>query len=358
MEPSDSISRRSEVVVVTGAAAGVGRATAVEFARQGASAVGLIARDRNQLESAAAEIRQLGAQALAIEADVADADKVEAAADQIERELGPIDIWVNDAMVTVFSRFTDIAADEYRRVTEVTYLGTVNGTRTALRRMLPRERGAIVQVGSALAYRSIPLQSAYCGAKAAIRGFTDSLRTELLHDGHKVHITMVQLPAVNTPQFDWCRTHIDHHPQPVPPIYDPSVPARAIVWAAHHRRRELYLGFPTLIAIEANKFIPGLLDRYLARTGFKSQQTSEVIDPNRRNNLFEPVHGDFGARGSFTSRSWDGSIEFWLSRNRTALAVLAGLALGYGLVRRSFQSTPREPVSSLQSSRLLAKAKR
>lgn len=333
MQIMKSAEKHPEIVVVTGAAAGVGRATALEFARQGAS-VALIARDRGQLEQAATEIRQLGARALVLEADVSEADKIDAAADQVERELGPIDIWVNDAMVTVFSRFIDVEPDEYRRVTDVTYLGAVWGTRAALRKMLPRNRGAIVQVGSALAYRSIPLQSAYCGAKAAIRGFTDSLRTELLHDHRNIHLTMVQLPAVNTPQFDWCRTHVDHHPQPVPPIYDPGVPARAIVWAAHHRRREVYLGLPTLLAIEANKFIPGLLDRYLARTGFKSQQTSEVIDPNRRNNLFEPVHGDFGARGSFSDRAWDGSAEFWLSRHREAATILLGAVVSYFTARR------------------------
>jgi short-subunit dehydrogenase len=324
----DNLGQR-EVVVITGAAAGVGRATALEFGRHGA-AVGLIARDGELLEQAAEEIRQLGGSALVFPLDAADGEKMEAAATEIEQKLGPIDVWVNNAMATVFSEFSKVSPNEYRRVTEVTYLGTVWGTMAALKRMAPRNRGTIVQVGSALAYRSIPLQSAYCGAKAAIRGFTDSLRTELLHDRSDINLTMVQLPAVNTPQFDWCRSHMKHHPQPVPPIYEPEVPARAIFWAAHHRRREIYLGLPTWIAIEANKFIPGLLDRYLGRTGFDSQQTSESVSPERPNNLFEPVHGNFGARGAFSSKSWDGSLEFWLSRNRGLLGLLlAGVLLKF-----------------------------
>jgi NAD(P)-dependent dehydrogenase (short-subunit alcohol dehydrogenase family) len=199
----------------------------------------------------------------------------------------------------------------------------------ALKHMIPRNRGCIIQVGSALAYRSIPLQSAYCGAKAAIRGFTDSLRTELLHRNSKIQVTMVQLPAINTPQFDWCRTHMRRHPQPVPPIFDPSVPARAIVWAAHHQRREIYLGLPTLVAIEANKIIPGLLDRYLARTGYASQQSKETVDPDRPSNLFEPVHGDYNARGSFGDRAWHGSAQFWLTTHRTAVGIVLAGVLGF-----------------------------
>ena len=265
----------------------------------------------------------MGGQPLVLPADVSDSEQVQAAAREAERQLGPIDIWVNDAMVTVFSEFADITPEEFRRVTEVTYLGAVWGTMAALKCMVSRNQGCIVQVGSALAYRSIPLQSAYCGAKAAIRGFTDSLRTELLHRKSKIHLTMVQLPAVNTPQFDWCRSHLPNHPQPVPPIFDPAVPARAIVWAAHHRRRELYLGMPTVIAIEANKIIPGLLDRYLGRTGYASQQTSVKIDPHRPDNLFEPVHGDFDARGSFDDQAWPSSLQFWLTTHRA----WAGLVL-------------------------------
>jgi short-subunit dehydrogenase len=319
--------------VVTGAAAGVGRATATEFGRRGAS-VGLVARDSELLEDAAKEIRRFGGEALVLVADVADSVQVQNAAIEVEQKLGPIDIWVNDAMVTVFSEFQDITADEFRRATEVTYLGTVWGTMTALKCMLPRKKGCIVQVGSALAYRSIPLQSAYCGAKAAIRGFTDSLRTELLHNKSKIHLTMVHLPAVNTPQFDWCLTHLPREPQPVPPIFDPGVPARAIVWAAHHNRREIYLGLPTLIAIEANKFIPGLLDRYLGRTGYASQQTTRRVQPHRPNNLFEPVHGDFGTRGRFNNRARHGSVQFWLTKHRNLTGlILLGLLSSAALTK-------------------------
>jgi short-subunit dehydrogenase len=319
--------RPKEVVVVTGAAAGVGRATAMEFGRRGAS-VGLIARDRSCLEEAAEEIRHLGGQALVLAADVSDSEQVQAVAAEAEQKLGPIDVWVNDAMVTVFSEFSDVTPEEFRRVTEVTYLGTVWGTMAALKYMMPRDKGCIVQVGSALAYRSIPLQSAYCGAKAAIRAFTDSLRTELLHRRSRIHLTMVQLPAINTPQFDWCRTHLPRHPQPVPPIFDPDVPARAIVWAAHHRRRELYLGLSSLIAIEANKLIPGLLDQYLARTGYDSQQTNEKISPERPDNLFTPVHGYCAARGSFDDQARHTSVQFWLSRHRPLADLMLAAALG------------------------------
>lgn len=319
---------QKEVVVVTGAAAGVGRATAAEFGRRGAS-VGLIARDSDQLEQAAEEIRRLGGQALVLPADVSDSAQVQNAAREVEDKLGPIDIWVNDAMVTIFSQFVDLSPAEFRRATEVTYLGTVWGTMAALKCMLPRDRGCIVQVGSALAYRSIPLQSAYCGAKAAIRGFTDSLRTELRHNHSKIHLTMVQLPAINTPQFAWCRTHMPHDPRPVAPIFDPGVPACAIVWASHHRRREIYLGLPTLIAIETNKIIPGLLDRYLARTGFDSQQTSERTDPDRPDNLFEPVKGDFSARGNFDDQAWHGSLQFWLTKHRILAGLLLSGVLGF-----------------------------
>jgi len=332
----ESAERPGEVVVVTGAGAGVGRATAMEFGRRGAS-VGLIARDRDRLEQAAADIRRFGGRALVLPADVANQEQVQAAAAEVEKKLGPIDVWVNDAMVTVFSEFVDVSPAEFKRATEVTYLGTVWGTMAALKCMIPRDKGCIVQVGSALAYRSIPLQSAYCGAKAAIRGFTDSLRTELLHHKSKIHLTMVQLPAINTPQFDWCRTHLPRHPQPVPPIFDPGVPARAIVWAAHHHRRELYLGLPTLIAIEANKIIPGLLDRYLARTGFASQQTSEKVDPHRADNLFEPVRGDFDARGNFDAQAWHGSVQFWLTRHRLLAGLLLSGVLGFAAASK-FQS--------------------
>jgi short-subunit dehydrogenase len=240
-------------VVVTGASAGVGRATIREFAREGAQ-VALLARNTEGLHAAAREVNELGGRGLAIPVDVAVADQIEAAAARVESELGPIDVWVNNAMTTVFARFADLTPAEFKRATEVTYLGTVYGTMSALRRMLPRDAGHIVQVGSALAYRSIPLQAPYCGAKHAIAGFTDSLRTELIHDHKNIHLTMVQLPAMNTPQFSWCRSKMPHHPMPVPPIFQPEVAAERIVWASHHTRREVFVGTPTVIAIEANKF--------------------------------------------------------------------------------------------------------
>src|SRR5438105_11498083 len=257
-----------EVVVITGASAGVGRATVREFARHGAH-IGLVARGRDGLEGARREVEEAGGRALVLPTDVADADAVETAAETVERELGAIDVWVNNAMASVFSPVKAMRADEFRRVTEVTYLGCVHGTLSALRRMQPRDRGTIVQVGSALAYRSIPLQSAYCAAKHAIVGFTDSLRCELRHDGSRVHLTVVHLPALNTPQFDWVRSRLPRRAQPVPPIYQPEVAARAIWWAAHHRRREVHVAFPTVLAIQAEKIAPGVLDRYLGRTGYR-----------------------------------------------------------------------------------------
>jgi NAD(P)-dependent dehydrogenase (short-subunit alcohol dehydrogenase family) len=282
------MANNQEVVVITGASAGVGRATVRVFADNGAR-VGLLARGREALEVASADVEAVGGKALSLPTDVAHFEEVEAAAQEVEKRLGPIDIWVNNAMTTVFSPFKEITPEEFQRATEVTYLGTVYGTMAALKRMLPRNRGCIVQVGSALAYRSIPLQAPYCGAKHAIRGFTDSVRSELLHDKSKVHLTMVQLPAINTPQFSWCKTRLPRHPQPVPPVFQPEVAARAILWAAHERRREVYLGGSTLKAILGNKVAPGLLDRYLARTGYDAQQTDERVNPDRPANLFEPV---------------------------------------------------------------------
>ena len=318
-----------EVVVITGASAGVGRATAREFARHGAR-LGLLARDRDRLETAVMEVAELGGQAHAISTDVADAQQVFRAAEEIEREFGPIDIWINNAMTTVFAPLVEITPEEYRRATEVTYFGAVWGTMAALKRMLPRDRGCIVQVGSALAYRSIPLQAPYCGAKHAIAGFTDSVRTELLHNKSKVSITMIQMPALNTPQFQWCRTRLPRQPQPVPPIYSPEVAARAIYWAAHNRRRELFVGMPTVLAIEANKIVPGLLDRYLGFTGYDSQQTDGPIESERRDNLFEPVPGDFGASGKFNTRSSGYSPELWCGTHKSI--VFAATLLGCGLV--------------------------
>src|SRR3989441_1933676 len=268
---------KPEVVVITGASAGVGRAMVQAFARRGAR-LGLIARGPDGLEATRAEVEQLGGSALVFGADVADAEKIEEAAARVEEEFGPIDIWVNNAMVSVFSPVKEMTAEEFRRVTEVTYLGVVYGTLTALKRMLPRDWGSIVQVGSALAYRGIPLQAAYCGAKHAIQGFTESLRCELLHDKSNVRVTMVQLPAMNTPQFSWVKSRLPRKPQPVPPIYQPEVAAEALVWAADHDRRELWVGLPTCKAIVGERVIPGLLDHYLARIGYQDQQTDELVE--------------------------------------------------------------------------------
>src|ERR687886_733354 len=264
---------KPEVVVITGASAGVGRATARAFAREGAY-IGLLARGRDGLEGARRDVEESGGRALVLPTDVSDADAVERAAETVEREFGPIDVWINNAMVSVFSPVKEMRPEEYRRVTEVTYLGYVYGTLAALKRMLPRDRGVLVQVGSALAYRGIPLQAAYCGAKHAVQGFMDALRCELLHDGSHVRVTMLQMPALNTPQFGWVKSRLSHKAQPVPPIYQPEVAAEAIVYAAHHHRREFYVGFSTVKAIIGNKLVPGFADWYLARTGYTSQQTN------------------------------------------------------------------------------------
>ncbi|HEX5504490.1 MAG TPA: SDR family oxidoreductase [Thermomicrobiales bacterium] len=319
---------RPEVVVITGASAGVGRATARRFAQEGAH-IGLLARGDAGLEGAKRDVEQAGGRALALPTDVADAAAVEDAAARVEREFGPIDVWINDAMASVFARFTEIGADEYKRVTEVTYLGQVYGTMAALKRMVPRDRGAIVQVGSALAYRGIPLQSAYCGAKHAIQGFTESVRTELMHDGSNVRISMVQMPALNTPQFGWVKSLLPHRAQPVPPIYQPEVAAEAIWWAAHHYRRQWYVGGSTAIVVRGNKMAPGVGDWYLSRTGFQSQQTDQPRDPDQPNNLWQPVdrERDFGAHGAFDDRASDRSGQLWASQHRTwLLAGAAGLA--------------------------------
>jgi NAD(P)-dependent dehydrogenase (short-subunit alcohol dehydrogenase family) len=320
----------SRVVVVTGASAGVGRAAAQAFGKRG-DRVALLARGEHGLQNARQEVESLGGRALAIPTDVADADQVDAAAERVEAELGPIDVWVNDAMTTVFSPFKRLTVDEYRRATEVTYLGYVWGTMAALKRMLPRDRGTVVQVGSALAYRAIPLQAPSCGAKFAIRGFTDSIRTELIHDNSNVHITMVHLPAVNTPQFNWCKTRLPNQPQPVPPIYQPEVPAEAIVWAAEHRRRELWVGKSTVKAIIGNKLVPAFADWYLGKTGYRSQQTAQPVKGERPSNLYEPVDGMHATHGIFDERATMRSPQVWLSEHRSWLAggaaALAGLAL-------------------------------
>lgn len=331
---------KQQTVVITGASAGLGRATAQEFGRHGAN-VALLARGVVGLEAAKREVESLGGKALAIPTDVADSDAVEHAAASIEEQLGPIDIWVNNAMASVFSPVREMQPEEYKRVTEVTYLGVVYGTLAALKRMLARDRGMIVQVGSALAYRSIPLQSAYCAAKHAIAGFTDSLRCELIHDRSNVRITMVQMPALNTPQFGWVKSRLGHKAKPVPPIFQPEVGARAIFWAAHHHRRELFVGWPTVEAIEGNKIAPGMLDRYLARTGYSAQQTSEPEDPTRLDNLWKPVPGDHGAHGRFDKSAHETSWELRASLDRHWVGAGLALIAGAGLLLAS-RATRRE----------------
>jgi NAD(P)-dependent dehydrogenase (short-subunit alcohol dehydrogenase family) len=322
----------SQTVVVTGASAGIGRATAQLFGERGAR-VGLIARGYAGLDGAARDVEKAGGTALAVSADVADYQQISDAAQQIEERFGPIDVWVNVAFTSVFSPFAEMTAEEFRRVTEVSYLGFVYGTMVALSRMRPRGRGSIVQVGSALGARSIPLQSAYCGAKHAVNGFTESLRCELRHERSGVHVTVVQMPAVNTPQFSWVRSRLPNHPQPVPPIYQPEVAARGVVYAADHpRRKQYWVGGSTAATILANRVAPALLDRYLARTGYDSQQTSEPIGPDRPENLFQPVDGvngrDFGAHGVFDGRSHAHSAQAWLSRHAgLSSAVLGGAAV-------------------------------
>ncbi len=320
--------RKPEVVVVTGATSGVGRAVARLFAAEGWR-VGLLARHDDGLEATAQELREAGAAVMAVSTDVADADAVEEAARQVEEVLGPIDVWINNAMTTVFSFAVDIEPDEFRRATEVTYLGTVWGTQTALRRMLARNQGTIIQVGSALAYRGIPLQSAYCGAKHAMIGYTDSVRSELLHSGSNVHIGMVQLSAVNTPQFSHCRSRFDRHPQPVPPIYTPELAAKSVHLAVTQRRREVYLGFPAYKTIIGNKIAPGIVDRYLGAFGVDGQLSELPPDPaNAEGNLFEPIPGDRGAEGIFGDRTRGSSPLLWASRHRRPLLTLGATLLG------------------------------
>jgi short-subunit dehydrogenase len=308
----------ARTIVITGASAGVGRATARAFGERGCN-VALLARGRDGLQGAAKEIEAGGGRPLVIEVDVADPAAVDDAADAVERGFGPFDVWVNNAMTSVFGEFAELSVEEFRRVTEVTYLGTVHGTMAALHRMIPRNRGVIVQVGSALAYRSIPLQAAYCGAKHAVKGFTDSVRCELLHRNSGVQITMVQLPGLNTPQFDICRAKMPRLPRPVPPLYQPEVAADAIVWASEHPRREVHVGGATTAAIFANKIVPGALDRYLARTNYDAQQREESADPSRPDDLFAPVPGDQGAHGPFDREAKRLSVQWTLNKLRHRL---------------------------------------
>ena len=327
------------VVVVTGASGGIGRASAVAFAARG-DKVALLARGQDGLDGAAEEIRRAGGEAIMVPTDVSDHKQVEQAAETVESALGPIDVWVNVAFTSVFSPFSEIEPEEFKRVTEVTYLGFVYGTMTALKRMRERDRGTIVQVGSALAYRGIPLQSAYCGAKHATQGFHEALRCELLHEGSNVHVTMVQMPAVNTPQFSWVLSRLPRHPQPVPPIYQPELAAKAVLFAADHpKRREYWVGGSTMGTLLANAVAPGLLDRYLARTGFDSQQTDQPRDPDQPANLWQPADGagkkDYGAHGVFDNQSKPDSMQVWASQHHGVLALagagvaaMAGLALG------------------------------
>jgi NAD(P)-dependent dehydrogenase (short-subunit alcohol dehydrogenase family) len=328
-------------VVVTGASGGIGRATAVAFGRRG-DTVALLARGETGLAAAAADVEAAGGHAMVIPADVADSDQVFAAAQQVEDQVGPVDVWVNVAFTSVFAPFDSIQPEEYRRVTEVSYLGYVYATMAALKHMKPRDRGTIVQVGSALAYRGIPLQSPYCGAKHAIQGFHEALRCELLHEKSNVHVTMVQMPAVNTPQFSWVLSRLPHHAQPVPPIYQPEFAARGVLHAADHpKRREYWVGASTMGTLAANAIAPGLLDRYLARTGFKSQQMQQRQDPDAPVNLWEPADGpggkDFGAHGIFDEKSHNRDPQLWASQHHGALAALIGagaMLAGAGSWRR------------------------
>jgi NAD(P)-dependent dehydrogenase (short-subunit alcohol dehydrogenase family) len=323
--------KNPKVVVVTGASAGIGRATVREFAKDGAH-IALLARGEDGLEAARREVEEAGCKALVIPVDVSDQEAVDRAATRIEQELGPIDIWVNNAFVGIFSELMEMTPEEFRRVTDVTYLGQVWGTMSALRRMLPRDSGSIVLVGSALAYRGIPLQSAYCGAKHAIQGFHDSIRSELLHKKSNVHVTMVQLPGVNTPQFDWARARVPNKPKPSGGIYQPEVAARAIHFAAHSKRKQVYVGIPTLQAILGDKVASSLLDHVLAKIGFSGQQRPEPISPDRQDNMFEPVPGDHGAHGSFDEKARGSSAQLWATMHRGELALAAGALAALGAI--------------------------
>ena len=327
----------TQTVVINGGSAGIGRATARLFGRRG-DRVAVLARGTDGLAGAAQEIDIAGGTALPISVDMADYAQLDAAADRIENELGPIDVWINVGFSSIFAPFAEITPEEFRRVTDVAYLGFVHGTMAALSRMRPRDYGTIVQVGSALSERSIPLQSAYCGAKHAILGFTSSLRCELLHDGSNVHVTVVQMPAVNTPQFSWVRSRRPRQPQPVPPIYQPELAARGVAYAADHPRRRMYwVGGTTAATLAANRIAPALLDRYLAKTGYDSQQTDQPAGQRRADNLWQaadaPPGDDYGARGDFTDRAHDRSLQLWLSQHSGPVVTgVAGIAVVAGLI--------------------------
>lgn len=319
---------RRENVFITGASAGIGRAVARRFAADGAN-IGLLARGIDGLNGAKEDVEKLGGQAIICQADVSDAEAVERSAQVFEDEFGDIDIWINNATTSVFSPIKQMTSDEFKRVTEVTYLGVVYGTQAALKRMLHRDRGMIVQVGSALAYRAIPLQSAYCAAKHAIQGFTESLRSELIHDDSNVRVTMVHLPGVNTPQFSWNKSRMPRHPMPEPPIYQPEIMADAIYYAAHAGRREMTIGYPAIVAIYGNKFFPGVGDWYLGETGYEAQQTDDSVSPHRPDNLWAPVPGDYGSRGIFDDQAIDFSPQAW-ANTHPGLTLLAGAGAAAG----------------------------
>ena len=323
---------KGKTVVITGASAGLGRAMVREFAKHGAN-IGLIARGEDGLNAAKEEVESFGGKACVAPADVSDAAQVEMAAQKIEDQLGSIDIWINNAMVSVFGPLKKMKSEDFKHVTEVTYLGQVYGTKSALKRMLPKDKGTIILIGSALAYRGIPLQSAYCGAKHAIHGFFESLRSELIKDKSKVKLSMVQMPAMNTTQFGWVKSYLKNKPKPMGQIFEPEVAAKAVVQVAKDHQRELYVGYPTVQTIWGNKVLPGYLDKYLAKTGFDGQQTDEPVSPDRKNNLWEPVPGDHGARGTFAAESWNRSPETWMATHKkTTWGILVGLAIGIGAV--------------------------
>lgn len=327
MEPTSSFNK---VVVITGASAGLGRATVRKFASSGAK-IGLLARGTDGLNAAKEEVEKAGGRAIAVPTDVSDPEQVEKAADKVEDEFGPIDVWINIAMVSVFSPLKHIEPDEFERVTDVTYHGQVYGVMAALKRMLPRDEGTIILAGSALAYRGIPLQSAYCGAKHAIHGFFESLRAELIHDSSNINLSMVQLPAMNTTQFGWVINKLPRKPKPMGQIYEPEVAARVIFDTVQDPKREVFVGYPTAQTILGNKILPGWLDHYLAKTGYKGQQTDEPKDLDTKNNLWEPVDGDHGARGDFDGQAWHFSPKFWAATHQwadTAIAVTAGVGAG------------------------------